>query len=186
MSFPDIFKYNGLISVPLFAIISFLLIKKKTNFSFSQYTISKSILFLHNRIQRIIFRLNFLLKALLDLGFTWYIIHFFKLPFNSPVIWSLLLSSVLFGSLSYFIEGTHSTVHKIIVYSSGVLWVLSQIYLSSLTRDPLFIGLTNAMTAIFTVLTFWFMFAKKTNVFIQALCMVILYSWLAVFVFNYL
>ena len=186
MIYPEIFKYNSLISVPLFSIIAFLLIKKKSNFSFSQHTVSKTIFFLKNRTHRIIFRFNFLLKALLDLGFVWYVIFYFKISYESPVFWSLILSSILFGSLSYFFEGKYPIIHKIIVYSSGVFWAFSQIYLSFLTKDVIFIQLTSIMTAVVMILTFGFMFAKKTNVFVQALCMLILYSWLVIFIFKYL
>jgi hypothetical protein len=62
MNIPEIFKYNGIISVPLFTIIALLLIRKAPEFSFSKSTVSKSIFHLTKKTHRIIFRLNFLLK----------------------------------------------------------------------------------------------------------------------------
>lgn len=183
MIYLEIFKYNSLISVPLFAFIGLLLIKNNPNFSFSHYTISKSIFFLSNRTHRIIFRLNFLLKALLDLGFAWFVIHHFNISYKLPVFWSLILSFMLFGSLSYFVEGKFPIVHKVITYSGGILWLFSQTYLSLLTKDVTFIRLTNIITAIVFIVAFGFMFAKRTNVIVQALCMFLLYSWLLIFVF---
>lgn len=186
MIFPEVFKYNTLISIPLFGVIALLLIKRTTEFSFLKSTVSKSILVLRGKTNRIIFRLNFILKALLDFGFIWYLIVKFDIPFNSLLAWFLILSVSLFASLSYFIEGKHSLIHKIVIYSVGIFWALSQIYLSYLIRNVSFIRFSYFASFIPGILAFGFLFTKKTNVIVQAFCVSILYSWLIIFIFLYL
>jgi len=186
MTYPEFFKYNAIISVPLFGIIAYFLIRKNPHFSFSKHTVSKSILFLNHPIQDFIFRANFIVKALLDLGFTLYIGQHFDISFQTLPVLTMILSVLLFGSLAYFIEGKYSKSHKIITYSSGILWVISQIFLTKLTNNISFILFTNILTVAVLILAFGFMFAKKTNVFVQITCVSLLYLWMAIFVFQYL
>jgi len=186
MNIPEIFKYNSIISIPLFSIISLFLIRKAPDFSFRKHTVSMSILLFNRPTQTLIFRLNFVIKGLLDLGFVWFILHYFKISFESPTAWVLILSALLFGSLAYFIEGKYTITHKVIAYSSGVFWAIGQIHLAKLIGDVSFIQLTNIAVVIPLVLAFGFMFVKKTNVFIQVLCMSMWYIWLVLFVFTYL
>jgi len=68
------FKYGGIISVPLFSTIALILISKTKNFFFSSSTISKSIHLLEKSTYRTIFQINFIIKSLLDLGFSIYVI----------------------------------------------------------------------------------------------------------------
>jgi hypothetical protein len=186
MNTPDIFKYNSIISVPLFTIIALLLIRKAPEFSFSKSTVSKSIFHLTKRTHRIIFRLNFLLKSFLDFGFAIYLINRFDISSISFLGLSLILSIVFFGFLAYFVMGKHTVLHKFFVYSGGVFWAISQILLAQLTNDYIFIIFTNVLTLIVLFLTFGSLFVKKTNVIVQAVCMFLLYSWLLIFVFRYL
>src|SRR3989339_2008663 len=184
MNIPEIFKYNSLISVALFSIISLSLIKRTKDFSFFKHTISKSILFLKHPIHTLIFRLNFLIKALLDLGFAWYISDYFKVSPLSPIFISISLSALLFGSLSYYIEGRYSTIHKIITYSSGIFWSIGMFYIGQLTGNNFFIHLTNIAILAPLILTFSYLFVKKTNIFVQALCMSVYYVWFLILVFG--
>lgn len=121
MNPPEIFKYFSLISMPLFSAIALLLIKNEPDFSFSKHTISKSIYFIKHPIKMLIFRLNFIIKMLLDFGFVWYLILHLKISFGSPLALFLILSAILFGSLAYFIMGKYTIIHKIIIYSYGVI-----------------------------------------------------------------
>ncbi len=186
MNIPEIFKYNSLISVPLFSVIAFLLIKKVPNYSFRKYTVSESFNFLHHPIQVIIFRLNFIIKALLDFSFTLYILNNFKIPLKSPITLSLTLSAFLFGTLAYFVEGKYKILHRVIIYTSGLLWGIGHIYLIWLIGNATFGLFTTIMVFVPIILGFSFLFAKKTNVFVQTICITIWYCWLFVFVFQYL
>lgn len=186
MNPPEIFKYNSIISVPLFSIIALLLIKKTQGFSFSKSTVSKSIFLLNQKNHRIIFRLNFFIKALLDFGFALFLMNRLNISLNSILGLSLLLPSLFFGSLAYFIEGKYSVLHKIFTYSSGIFWAVSQLLLSQLTGDSVFILFTNILTFVVIFLTFGSLFTKKTNVIVQAVCIFLLYCWLILFVFRYL
>lgn len=186
MNVPEIFKYGSILSIPLFSIIALLLIKKVPDFSFSKHTVSKSVFFFARPTHSLIFRLNFVIKMLLDLGFVWFVLKHFKISFSSPLACFLILSALLFGSLAYFIEGKYPVTHKIIAYGSGVFWAMGQLYLAQLTGNTFFIQLTNIMVAVPIILAFSFMFAKKTNAFVQVFCMSIWYIWLLIFVFQYL
>jgi len=65
MNIPELFKYSSLLSFPLFAIVALVLVRKTTDYSFHTHTISKSIHFLNNPLQLVVFRLNFIVKAVL-------------------------------------------------------------------------------------------------------------------------
>jgi hypothetical protein len=188
MPAPEIFKYGGLISVPLFGVIAYWLICQIPTFDLRKLTISRSILFLHGRFHRSLFRLNFISKALLDLGFAIYVLDRFNLTDGSPVYWSLIVYSVLFASLSLFIEGKYWFIHLILVYSSGLLWAFSQIFLSYLTNDNNFLVLTVILTTVVVTLPLGYVLTRKTNInaYVQVVCISLLYVWMLVFAFRYL
>ena len=183
---PAIFKYNAILSLPLFAIIAFFLIRQAPTFSLSVQTISKALPFLERSSLRWIFRLNFILKALLDIGFVWYVLSFFEIPYSSPLAWMLPISSVLFGSLAYFTDDAYAVLHKIIIYTYGVLCATSYIYLARITDDRYFVLATYMVGAITSALAFYFLLVRKTNVYVQVVCTTILYIWLLFFVIRYL
>jgi len=186
MIVPEFFKFNSLISVPLFSAIAFLLIRKAEGFSFRKHTISMSVNLLNRQTLSFIFRSNFFLKAILDLGFHLYVINYFKIPIFSPVAMSLILSAVLFGLLAIFIEGKYSFIHKLIIYSSGILWATAQFFIVKFLKDNNFILFTYIAVSIPVFLGLGFLFVKKTNVLIQIICLSIWYVWLILFVFKYL
>lgn len=186
MNISDLFKYNTLISIPLFSFIALLLIRKHPQFSYKKSTISKSILIMKRPLYKVIFRLNFLLKALLDYGFIWYIMRQFSVPGVSVLGISLLLSVTCFGLLAFFIEGKHTFEHKIFTYSNGVFWAISQILLSHMTNNITFIILSYTISIAAITIAFRFLFTRKTNVYVQGFCISILYLWLIIFVFYYL
>ena len=181
----EVFKYNSIISVPLFGIIEYFLIQNNKDFSFKSSTISKSILVLKGSKQAI-FRFNFLLKALLDFGFFLFIIQYFQLSWQTIIPWFFVIETVLFASLAYFIEGTYSLIHKIVTYASGVAWMICQLCLAYVTKDVSFTYFTWVVVTIVMGITFGYGAIKKTNVIVQIVCMLILYSWLAVLVFKFL
>lgn len=186
MKIPDIFEFGTIISIPLFSIIALLLITKTEGFSFSKQTVSKSILFLKNPIHKLIFRINFLIKTMLDLAFVIYAANHFRISIYSLPSLSLILSALLFGSLAYFTEGKFSKMHRIAIYSSNVFWAVGQICLALLTRDTFFIKFTFFMVTIPVFISFGYKFVKKTNAYIQVICMSFWYIWLLVFVLQYL
>lgn len=183
---PEFFKYNTLISIPLFGIVALLLVRKTPEYSLRTHTISKTIHFLNHPTQIIIFRLNFIVKALLDFCFALYVIRHFNIPFTSLTSMALISSAFLFGTLAYFVEGKHTISHNVITYTSGVLLMIGQISLAELIGDNIFSYITIVLVSAPIILAFAFLFAKKTNVFVQALCMSIWYIWLILLVFRYL
>lgn len=109
----------------------------------------------------IIFRLNFIIKALLDFSFTLYILNNFKIPLKSPITLSLTLSAFLFGTLAYFVEGKYKILHRVIIYTSGLLWGIGHIYLIWLIGNATFGLFTTIMVFVPIILGFSFLFAKK-------------------------
>lgn len=186
MLVPEIFKYFSLFSLPVFLVIAIFLIKKIPDFSFKKHTISKTALFLKDPHQMFIFRLNFVVKALFDLCFIWYLINRFNLIISSPLFWLLISTPFLFSLLAYYIVGKHTVIHKIIVYGYGIIWAICQVILARNTGDFLFIKFTNIISFIALILAFGFLFIKKKNFFVQAVCIFLLYVWLTLYVFRYL
>jgi len=186
MTPPEILKYATVISQPVFAIIALILIKKTPGFSFAKHTISKSILLMEKSSFKYIFSANFLLKSILDLGFLWYILFKFNLVLNSSVGRLLLTSILMFASLAYFVEGKHKVIHRIIIYTLGILWMAVQELLAHMTGSFAFGLFTDFVTFTVAVIAYWGIFTKKENVIIQIICMSLLYSWLLVFVLMFL
>lgn len=186
MYVPEIFKYGSLLSVPLFAIIAFALIKQISDYSLHKYSVSQSVRFLNKPSHALLFRINFIMKGLLDLCFTFYVLSFFTIPFSSPIAILLIVSALLFGSLAYFIEGKYTLSHLFIVYTSGLLWAIGQILLAILIGDTVFILFTIVIITTFMVTGIIFQFLRKVTVWVQVFCVSILYLWIFVFVFQYL
>lgn len=186
MSIPELFKYSSLLSFPLFAIVALALVRKTTDYSFHIHTISKSIHFLNNSLQLVVFRLNFIVKAVLDFCFALFILNHFKIPYISVISLMLNLSALFFGSLAFFVEGKYASHHTIATYTSGVLWVVGLFAVVKLIGDSVFTFFSILFLFIPILLAFGYLIAKKTNVIVQASCAIIWYIWLLVFVFLYL
>ena len=186
MYIPEIFKFFSLISAPLFGAIALSVVKNTPDFSLSKHTISKSVFFINHPTKMFIFRLNFIIKAALDLGFVFYLTSHLRMFLYSPIPTLMILSAILFGSLSYFIMGRYTTVHRIIVFTYGITMGLAGIWLAQMTGNINFVNLTILIVILSNFLMISFFLAKKINVFVQALCMSLLYGWLLLLVFKYL
>lgn len=186
MYIPEVFKYFSLISAPLFGVIALSIVKNTPDFSLSKHTISKSVFFINHPTKMFIFRLNFIIKAVLDIGFIFYLAFHLKMSLYSPIPTLMILSAILFGSLSYFIMGRYTTVHRIIVFTYGIMMGLAGIWLAQMTGNINFVNLTILLVILSNFLMISFFLAKKINVFVQALCMSLLYGWLLLLVFKYL
>lgn len=186
MNILEIFKYNSLISIPLFSVITLFLIKGTPCFSFSKHTVSKSIFFLTHPIKNWIFRFNFVVKALLDLSFDLYVLHHLHISYTAPVAFILCVSALFFGLLAYFTEGKYTVLHVIFIYSHIVLWTIGHILIAYVVGNGAFLLFTIIFLSSSVILGFWSLFTSKTNVLVQAVCMSILYTWLLIFVFQYL
>ena len=186
MKVPEIFKYSSLVSVPLFTGVVLLLIKKAPGFSSGKHTVSKSVNFMTRRVHAFVFRANFIVKALLDLGFVLYLLYRFHIPLTSWVSVSLIMYTLLFGSLAYFLERTHTFLHRFIVYLSGALWAVGQIYIVMLIGDKNFLLFSYIAISVPFFLGLGLQFADKVNLRVQAFCLSVWYLWLIVFVFRFL
>ncbi|OGY39169.1 MAG: hypothetical protein A2391_00885 [Candidatus Brennerbacteria bacterium RIFOXYB1_FULL_41_13] len=185
MNIPEIFKYGTIISAPLFLGVSLLLIKRLPDFSFSKHTISKSVLFIDNRFLKTIFRLNFVIKALLDFGFVLYLANKLEIT-NNFIVLPLFLTPVFFISLSYFIEGKYNFWHRTLAYCSGASWIVGQVLLAFFTKNIIFIIFTIIISAAVSALTLLSILKRKVNIVVQLAYSILLYLWLLVFVFKFL
>lgn len=186
MIIPEIFKYSSLLSIPLFSVIWLWILRKLPNFSFKTQTISKSIHFIENSSDDLVFRSSFILKALLDLIFAVYVVEHFELPYSSLIAIMLIGSAILFGTLAYFVEGKYTVIHRTIVYVSGIFWAVGYILISRLTGDFNFLTFSTILNITILIIAFGSLFRNKTNVIVQILCVSLMYIWMLVFVFQYL
>ena len=177
MNPPEFFKYLSLISLPLFCLIGLFTLKSIPHFSFSKGTFSESFVQIKTFPYQLLFRFNFLIKAILDLGFTWYIIQTLDLNWNSSIARFLILQNILFATLTYYVEGKHSLLHKTIIYSVGMLWLITQTLLAQFTLNSTFILLTDVSTIVISILAYYTLFSKKTNSIVQLICMLIFFTY---------
>lgn len=186
MHIPEVFKFGTVLSYPIFGLIALILISKTSNYSIKRHTISKSINYLNNPALKLTFRFNFILKALLDLGFSLYTLTFLNFSLISPIGITILLSILFFGSLAYFIEGKYSVIHNVLIYSYMTLWVVGHIGIAFSIGNISFIIFTLIFLLTPLIIGFWSLYNKSTNVLIQALDLIFVYIWLILFVFKYL
>lgn len=178
---PWLFRYNTLLSVPAFTVVIFLLLHRTKAFSYSQLTVSKSIHLLQSK-QKNIFRLNFVIKAIIDAGFVWYIAVALGLSVSSPLIILWTVTIVSFGLFAYFTDDRSRRIHEIFVYAWIVLWLLVEIVSSWYLHSVEFTHITFAIVALQAVLAFGAGILKRTNAVIQFTCVFLLYIWLVLFV----
>lgn len=186
MYVPEFFKYGPIVSIPLFSLVAVLLIRSAVNFSPTKNTVSESVLFLHNSHRITIFRLNFLVKAFLDLCFCLYVITRLRLVASSPAAWAWATSALLFGSLAWVLEGKQSLLHRFIVYTSGVLWALGAITVMLSVNSRIFTSLSLPLILVPLAIALGAQFFKKVNIYVQAVCMVPWYAWVILFTLWYL
>lgn len=186
MNAPEIFKYFSLFSLPIFLVIALFLIKKIPDFSFKKHTISKTALFLKDPNQMLLFRLNFVIKSLFDLCFIYYLINRFNFSLTSPLFWLLIIPPFLFGALGFFVMGSYTMIHRMLIFSYGILYGISGIFLAYMTGDLFFFFVTILISLISNVLILEFFFKRKINVFVQSISMSLMYGWLIVYIFLYL
>lgn len=183
---PFVFKYFGIISLPLFLVIAFWCIRQTEGHQLHKHSISKSILFLKNPFYRLIFRLNFVLKSLLDFLFLLYIKDHLQLSFTSPAIITLGIAIALFALLSLVIEGSTHALHLIIIYAAGVIWAISNILMALYIAVNWFTLVTYVMASIPWIIGFGALFLRRITVYVQLVCIVFIYSWTMLFVLKFL
>ena len=187
MPIPEILKYFGILSYPLFSVVALLLTSGKNNYSLHTQTISKSILHLDKKIDRLIFRSNFLVKMFLDLGFYYYMVSQLHFGNISLISFTLTLSALSFGLMAYFVEGIrYKKIHLFLAYGGGIFWTLGIVFLSMKMGDNNFVIYSTATAIVALAIAFGFLFAKKTNVHVQTLIYIIMYVWTIIFTLKFL
>lgn len=186
MLIPDFFKYGSLISMPLFAVMTLFLISRTCGFSFLRHTVSKSVLFLKNPKDVLLFRLSFLIKALFDLGFALFLLDHFQIYVFSALGMSLILMPMFFASLAWLTELNYHGAHVASAYASGICWVMAMISFSALVGNQIFLIATCLLGIFIAMISFGFFLARRVNVLVQMFCTVMLYIWCVYFVFWYL
>lgn len=177
---PELFKYASVFSVPFFALVALLLFRLADTYSPTKHTISQTIIYLKNPLAILVFRLNFVVKALLDYCFDLYLLSHFKVSYFSLTGTLLFLSALFFGSLAYFTEASHSRIHRQLVYTSGALWALGQLLLSRLVGNNWFLIFSIIILPIPVIVGLSLQFTKKVNAFMQTACVLLWYAWVLV------
>jgi hypothetical protein len=182
----DLLKYTGLLSIPLFTCIAFAIIAQAPGHTWKKHSISETILFLQHSKLKVLFRLNFILKALIDSIFLWYIGQAYHVSYGSPIILGSGTAIAFFGLLAFVTVDTQKLLHVFLIYSVGVLMALSEICLAYLTRVQWFIVFTWIITVAPVCIAFWYLYLNKVSVLVQSVCIIMVYSWFVVFVFQFL
>lgn len=180
----EVLKYGSIISIPLFGIILIFLLKDTDGYTLKNQTISRAILFLSKSKNKTIFRLNFLIKGLLDLGFAIFVINRLNIQIIPASL--ILLSALIFSSLGYFTEAKSHSKHELATYTSGLFWLVGYFLIVQNIHDLLFTKATALIFSGVTLLTFGSMLQKRTNAFIQIICGSAMYLWMLYFIINYL
>ena len=182
----ELLKFSPLVSTFLFLLVALFLAKQAPGYTFSGYTISKSIQFLQTKRARKIFQGNFYLKALLDVGFWWYLIDRNILIILSIPSLVLFLTFFLFGTLGYITEEKNHLLHRYIVYVVIAGSCLTEILLAATTGSQRFYLFSIILATVSFVYAFWYMLRERVNVFVQLICGTSLFIWTSMYIFFYL
>lgn len=180
-----IFKYNAILSMIFFLTSSIYFGKQIQNYNLNKYTISAISNFL-NQEKLSYFNATFIIKALMDLSFGFYVFKYFKIPLFSPTALFWILATLSFGLLGFFPSAKYLLIHNIIVAILFLTFSLSEYLLAKLTKDEKFIYLTNnfLIVQISSILLF-FITANFNGVF-EIFYMFMAFFWLMIFIRNYL
>ena len=173
----DFIKYFGLLGWAIFIVINIASLKMTQGFSPTTHTLSKSILIISNKTHELVFRMSFLIKALLDVLFSFYIAKILSVSFISLVPILFAVAAVLFGSLAFFVEGKQTIIHRINVYVSGTILCIAQIVAAVMIGNITFLNITIIVSTIALLIAFWSLYRNKTNFLVQLACAVLLIVW---------
>lgn len=180
----DFFRYLPLVSVALFSLVALFLIRRASGFSFAKQTVSMTILNLNDNRDILLFKLNFLVKGMLDLLFAVYLAQRFpRIQGMVPVV-CFAIAAVLFCTLVYYVEGKYTFLHRLIVYTAGTFSAVGMFWLTFLLGNSAFIWFS--AFAIFTpaIAAYVYLYLGKTNTYVQAACMSIWSVWFLVAIFG--
>lgn len=182
----EIIRYNILLSIIFFISSSFYFSFQVRNFSFNEYTISDLSEFLTQ--ERLgYFNLTFIIKALLDLSFAFYLLKKYRLKFFSLTFFSLLISILCFGLLGFFPSAYYLTIHRILVYLMFFFFSLAEYFLARLTKNPDFQYLTKNLLFVQTTLIFLFLITtKEFNGVFEIVYMLLVFFWFWLFINRYM
>ncbi|MBP9817904.1 hypothetical protein KBC75_04120 [Candidatus Shapirobacteria bacterium] len=183
--FPDIFRFNGIISIPMFALATTYFWNRAVGFDHKNRPISETILWLKNPIDRVLYRLSFVFKSLLDVGFIWWLLDRYKIGFGSVVSMILFGSLVLYGLLAIFVKkNDSSTTHWLIAFSSGILWIAGQVFLVIIINNLVLNFLACFYVLLTTRQVLVMMMANNVKSTSQVTFFWCLYIWTAIITFG--
>ncbi len=181
----EIFKYNAILSTLFFLGSTVYLSGQAQDYSFSKYTISQLSYFL-NPQQLSFFNLLFIVKALLDLSFTFYIFRKFKgqLNFITAFVW--LAAILSFGLIGFFPVSQFFIIHWILAICLFFFWTLSELVFARLTKSRFFTYFTNNLVLI-QLTTIVLLFAlNQVNALFEIVYFLLALFWLIVFIGEYM
>jgi hypothetical protein len=174
----DLLKYSGIISSPLVAILVLVLITNMPGYSVFRNTLSQSILFIKSNHKLLLFRFIFIIKGILDLTFSAYLIYKSNIDIFSITGIILLIYPVIFTVGGFITEADSSELHNKIIYFSGLLWLVGNLLLSIQMHDKLLIFGLLIVFIIVLLISYIYNKRKKLNYIAQSFCMTIIWLWI--------
>lgn len=178
----EFIKYASLVSFPIFGLIFLLILSGTKNYSLKESTISQAIFSLSEYKYKQVFKVNFIIKGILDFCFALFVLNAFNVPKTSIFYWISLISSILFGSIAYFTEDKNRENHLFVTYTSGVFWFINTIYFSFLTSNCVFTTSTIILAIVLLAVSFYVQKTSKINAIIQSIIVFFMCLWVFFFV----
>lgn len=177
----EIFKYFEFISLPILGGFTFILFRRLKNYDLFSNSLSMSIHFIEDNFTKFIFFSIFFLKSLFGFLFSLYIINHFHLGFNSLYFLIAVLNATFFLFAIYFTEKRSRKIHRIFVYTSGLLWIVSLILIANIIQSQ-FLQIIGFIL-IFIIISSAFLFSlftkgKRINFIYQAIVIIIIWIYI--------
>ena len=182
----EVLRYSSLLSLPLFLLNTYYLIRTNPKFSIHTETISNLIFYLQNPTLKMRYKVSFLVKSIIDIGFWCYLVMSETLAVTTQGSLMFVVSMILFALLGFFTEESHSFIHRLILFGFIGLWFLWALQMAHLTNNQAFIQWTYAFAAVSFLVSVSYHFILKTNIILQIVISFLVFLWLSSYVYLFL
>lgn len=170
-------KYNLIISTIVSVIVLLFLARGKDKYFLSKYTLSRLIVYLKKPSERILFRLCFSLKAVVDFGFYLFFYNKYNLSLTSVASISFLISLLLYFLMGIFTTDKHRTLHICLAGLAILTWALCQILLAILLGNILFLIASIVISYTAIVLSIWKIYKRSFNAYFEIFGLFLFFLW---------
>ncbi len=179
----EVFKYFSILSFPIFGIIAFLIIYKTKLFTLVRtVTLSQTIFHIKDRKVLFIYKLNFFIKAILDILFTIYLYTKLDIIGFNVMFIIALLSPILFALIAIFTEDKYYKTHYLVTYTSGLLGMISACYITYILKIPI-VTISTIVVILATIfVSIYYQLSNRLNFYIQFLTVSLMWILIIVLV----